>query len=384
MLLGLALAPTRPIRGAEEPQPAAPDQAKNGAPVHELSPVWSSGTVYGESCLFVQESDDKPPAASLLFAVDRLEMVQSASRELRYERGTDFDLSADGRTIVLLPGSRIPFRLFAELYPPKGSPNSIGSSAADANTSLLFGEGHFFHDQQVAVTYRRREQKWTGYTPKFAAGLLPKTINRLRAKKPFVIGVSGDSISQGYNASSYTGAPPRQPAYPRLVADELARVYGSQVTLRNRAVAGWSVGQGLGDLDQLLAEKPDLVIVAYGMNDVGGRNPEAYKNEIAAMIKRIRDANADAEVILVSTMLGNPEWTATPPEMFPKFRDALASLGGPGVAMADMTSLWQELLTRKRYVDLTGNGVNHPNDFGHRLYAQVILALLVDPELAKH
>ena len=30
-------------------------------------------------------------------------------------------------------------------------------------------------------------------------------------------------------------------------------------------------------------------------------------------------------------------------------------------------------------VDLTGNGVNHPSDFGHRLYAQVILALLVEP-----
>jgi len=28
---------------------------------------------------------------------------------------------------------------------------------------------------------------------------------------------------------------------------------------------------------------------------------------------------------------------------------------------------------RKTHHDLTGNGINHPNDFGHRLYAQVIL-----------
>ena len=27
--------------------------------------------------------------------------------------------------------------------------------------------------------------------------------------------------------------------------------------------------------------------------------------------------------------------------------------------------------------DLTGNGVNHPNDFGHRVYAQVLSTLLV-------
>ena len=48
-----------------------------------------------------------------------------------------------------------------------------------------------------------------------------------------------------------------------------------------------------------------------------------------------------------------------------------------------MTAVWQTLLARKHYLDMTGNGVNHPNDYGHRLYAQVILALLVDPELAR-
>ena len=44
-----------------------------------------------------------------------------------------------------------------------------------------------------------------------------------------------------------------------------------------------------------------------------------------------------------------------------------------------MTSVWGEMFKRKSFHDLTGNGINHPNDFGHRLYAQVILALLVKP-----
>jgi acyl-CoA thioesterase I len=38
-------------------------------------------------------------------------------------------------------------------------------------------------------------------------------------------------------------------------------------------------------------------------------------------------------------------------------------------------------MERKRHIDLTGNGVNHPDDYGHRVYAQAILALLVDPAL---
>ncbi|MEI7733536.1 MAG: hypothetical protein WCO56_28460 [Verrucomicrobiota bacterium] len=42
-----------------------------------------------------------------------------------------------------------------------------------------------------------------------------------------------------------------------------------------------------------------------------------------------------------------------------------------------MTTLWSQMMERKRYHDLTGNGVNHPNDFGHRLYAQVLLGLLL-------
>jgi hypothetical protein len=155
------------------------------------------------------------------------------------------------------------------------------------------------------------------------------------------------------------------------------------VTLNNRAIAGWSVGQGVKDIDNLLKDKPDLVIIAYGMNDVGGRNPEGFKSSIATMLRRIKEANAATEVILVASMMGNPDWAATPPEMFPRYRDALASLEGPGVVLADLTTVWQKLLERKRFVDMTGNGVNHPNDYGHRLYAQAILALLIPPDLVR-
>ena len=45
--------------------------------------------------------------------------------------------------------------------------------------------------------------------------------------------------------------------------------------------------------------------------------------------------------------------------------------------MADLTSIWTEFLHRKKDWDQSGNGVNHPNDFGHRVYAQAIAALLV-------
>ena len=143
-------------------------------------------------------------------------------------------------------------------------------------------------------------------------------------------------------------------------------------------MGGWGVPNGLADLDQLLRHQPDLVVIAYGMNDVGRRNPEAYKAGILELITRTRTARPDTEIILVATMLGNDQWTHTPREMFPRYRQALESLCGEGVALADLTSLWTEMLQRKRDCDLTGNGVNHPSDFGHRVYASAILSLLVD------
>ena len=38
--------------------------------------------------------------------------------------------------------------------------------------------------------------------------------------------------------------------------------------------------------------------------------------------------------------------------------------------------LWTKAVARKEPHDLSGNGLNHPNDFGHRLYAQLILAAI--------
>lgn len=346
--------------------------------LHLLHGPWEPGTIHRESVFFVQGAEGKP-AAKLLFDAEKVLTVQRADGKQTFQAEKDYQLTSTGAGLVLPEASRIPFRKEADLFPPKGAANSIGHRTGRPDTSLLFGEGHFFHDQQIEVTYvPRKEARWTGYKPAFAGKSLPATLAKLRDKKPLTIAVSGDSISQGYNASGFTKAPPAMPPYANLVAAQLEEAHGSKVTLHNRAIAGWNAGQGVKDLDNLLKHKPDLVIIAYGMNDVGGRNPESFKASVEKILGRIKEADPATEVVLVASMMGNPEWASTPSEMFPKYRDSLAKLEGPGVVLADLTAVWQELLQRKRFVDMTGNGVNHPNDYGHRLYAQVILALLVE------
>jgi hypothetical protein len=81
----------------------------------------------------------------------------------------------------------------------------------------------------------------------------------------------------------------------------------------------------------------------------------------------------ELEILWVAPMLGNREWIHTPREMFFAYRDALRGVVQDGESLVDLTEIWQQLLERKHDLDLTGNGLNHPNDFGHRLYAQAIL-----------
>ena len=50
----------------------------------------------------------------------------------------------------------------------------------------------------------------------------------------------------------------------------------------------------------------------------------------------------------------------------------------PFVAVANLTQIHKDILaTGKKYRDMTGNNINHPNDFIARVYAQVVLRTLL-------
>jgi lysophospholipase L1-like esterase len=191
-----------------------------------------------------------------------------------------------------------------------------------------------------------------------------------------VLAVSGDSISTGLDASATTLIVPNQSGYPELVAAQLTKDFGAPIELVNRSVAGWSIANGVEDLDRLLASNPDLLIVAYGMNDVGRRDPQWFAKQARTLQERAKARLPELEILWVAPMLGNREWIHTPREMFFAYRDALQGVVQDGESLVDLSEVWHLLLQRKHDLDLTGNGLNHPNDFGHRLYAQAILESL--------
>ncbi|MCY2977609.1 MAG: GDSL-type esterase/lipase family protein [Planctomycetota bacterium] len=348
--------------------------------LHLLEPAWNSSVIYRESSILMQEDDAEYVTARLAFPAAEIIEVQSADGRHRFQSGKDFSLLDDKLTLMFrLPTVIEPLRS-SQLFPPKDSPNSYRHRKDHPEQNLLYAPGRWFHDRDLEITYRRVSVDATPNLSADSKNLLQKTKTLLRSGKGLKIAVSGDSISTGLDASGTTQAFPNQPGYPDLVAAQLQDSNRCAISLVNRSVAGWSVANGVADLAALLASKPDLLIVAYGMNDVGRKDPVWYGQQTKLILDQAKASCPEIEIILVATMLGNSEWIHTPREMFSLYRDQLRELSGPDVALADLTEVWTKLLIHKHDLDLTGNGLNHPNDFGHRLYAQAILQLLGDPK----
>ena len=324
---------------------------------------WKSTTMRGDPLCFIDRGKATASAA-LLFPPERFLSLHNAAGDVEYEEGRDFRLDAAAGLVIRTRDSRIPLTGLAELDPP--------------------GDDDLFHRRQVCAAYTHRPGLWIDPVPRFRGADLPRTMSRLLAGKPLALAVTGDSISEGYNASGFAGVPPYQPPYVDLITAGLTGAYGSPMALNNLASAGWTSDNGLADAERVGATHPDLMIIAFGMNDAGYAEPADFAANIAGIMDVVRREAPDAEFVLVSPMLPNPDWHYPVMERFAAYRDALDTLCATGVILGDVTTMWKALLYRKSVHDLTGNGINHPNDFGHQVYAQALLALLIDEIQTPH
>lgn len=345
-----------------------------------LAPIWKGGLVRDETVLFM--TGDREPEASLLLEPSAIVAVRSPDLKTTYELGRDY--TVEGRVLRLPPGSRVPFVTRAEMYPAKAE---AGEAFARIGGGLLRGGmpgGKRFCEMQVAVTYKSDEAGCGSYEPpRFAENVLSQTLAKLAAKQPLEVVLYGDSIAAGAETSGFWNVPPRLPSWGELVRLSLERRYGGTVALSNPSVGGKSSDWGRDNAESLVAARtPDLVIIAFGMGDaheVNRFSNTEYKANIQSIIDAVRDVNAGCEFILVGTMLANPEAKGFHGEQI-GYLEPLHELASAnhGVAVADVSSLHAFMLTRKKFWDMSGNGVNHPSDFLARVYAQVIMALLAE------
>lgn len=346
-----------------------------------LKPYWKTQRIENETIMFLGEDDCAP----LIFSPKEILSVKDYGLEKAYTLGKDYYVN--GKSIVRAHGSDIPYWNKEEYYAPDYNVYAIGAKkeicqAMDGQRYLKYGEGATFTSRQIAVTYIKNEE-WAGDIPQ---GKIEKFSNALRSIKnrgELKILFYGDSITTGCNASGTemgANVSPYMPPFDRMICEYLTRKFACKIDRINTAVGGMDTRWGVNNLDErVIAYAPDLVFIAFGMNDA--KTPlEEYRRMIDEMISRIHSALHDTEIMLVAPMLPNDEadddWYGN--QQY--FNGELIKLEGQYdfVAVADITAMHKYILSSgKRYRDMTANNINHPNDFLIRLYAQVILTTLL-------
>lgn len=255
----------------------------------------------------------------------------------------------------------------------------------DMKKGLLHSEDGLFHKKQVLASYST-SQSWNGHVPHKNQFICNRVEAIIKKSKKYDIFCFGDSISAGCNCSKQLNLPPFSPSYPEIVQDYLQDKFNATtINLRNYSVGGQNSKWGKNQLTKILRDKNldynfDLNFIAWGANDSGGkRSPKEFIKNIKNQVTQILDYNPNAIILLISSSLTNPLWHASHNDFLLKYRDLMQQFVdccANQVGLVDLSQLWYDLLERKNFYDLTGNGLNHPNDYGHQLYAQSILTTL--------
>ena len=195
---------------------------------------------------------------------------------------------------------------------------------------------------------------------RFVAG----TLARLRAGKPVTVVFLGDSVTAGGNATS------PEKRCPDLFAARLQRLFPeAKVAMVNAGIGGTNSDLGLERLDKdVLAHKPDLVVIEF-VNDMFWP-PAKIEANYAQLTGRIREAGA--EVIICTPHLMAPFWM----DRFEAAAQALREAARANeVGLADVARMWGNLEGQGvPYMTLLANRINHPDNRGHRLFAEALLA----------
>ena len=131
-------------------------------------------------------------------------------------------------------------------------------------------------------------------------------------------------------------------------------------------------------LDQhVIAKKPDLLLISYGLNDARGGTPlDLFCREFVAILQRVRQEIRPLTLLLgpyymTDFKLGGRRWSHADLDLFRKFNEAIAKIA------EDNTCLFVNVLQANGETNwmVHYDGV-HANDLGHRIVANRIFEVL--------
>ncbi len=355
-----------------------------------IYPIWKEDISYAEATFVRENENGIIEPLQLLYPIDEIISVRSYDLKTLYEEGKDYKLTKDGK-IEIVEGGRIPFLAFKDYIFDEGGVSLAEGTpinyAEHPGKKLVYGEicmpSGGISQWVLAVTYKHSAKSVVN-VPASKKENFASIINKLTAGESINVVSIGDSITEGWSSTKLKGKrAPFCPPYNELFVNYLeAKFPKAKINFFNQGVSGTCTDKA--NTDNIIAENPDLLMIAYGMNDGCGRAPEIYVNDIANIIKKVAAACPDVTVLVVGTCLPNKDmsWGVGGPSILKYHTDYPAALKeaektwraeGYNVSYADVTTANVEMFQRKAYQDVSGSNSNHPNDYMHRVYAQVII-----------
>ena len=338
-----------------------------------LQPFLTADTIYDELMMPITDGNSLP-SGRLLFPAKKVLSVRDTYLSRSFKEGEDWVW--EGQRIILTESSQIPYFQQQELVYTE---NREGQSQPGklSGTYVLFSEGELLRSRQLAVTYVP-DRSGEGLTRRLMhTHQLPQTLQRLQSRQRLHVVFYGNSIETGANSSGVQHVPPYMPNWAELFIYRLRKHFGGPISYSNMAVGGKTAAWGAEEAEsRVCAHDPDLVVIGFGMNDGTARvAPDRFVEQIVSIMDQVRRRRPACEFIVITPVLANPD--AIHHQIQAEYRQPLLALSKTGVAVADITYWHRWLLTHKSYQDMTGNNINHPNDYLARWYAQVLSALLI-------
>jgi lysophospholipase L1-like esterase len=310
----------------------------------------------GESVVLIkQEPASLAHLPSTLTGITVRNTYLPTDHTITFSEGQDYLINQTAGTIRRTPHSRI----------PDFSTNSLhGQQNFDHSLFPGFGNGGFFAFIDYTFTSTTLWPKQPSQTH-----LLPHTLQKLQTGQPLKIIAYGDSITAGGDASQ-----PDLVFWQRYANALQSKYPNSPITITNGATGGDSTRQGIQRLDsKVLSQKPDLVLVGFGMNDhnINGVPLPEFEQNLTTIIQHIRQETG-AEILLFSTFPPNDKWKFGSHQMELYANSTAKVAAQTQCAYADVFHNWLQISARKKPEDLLANNINHPNDFGHWIYYQVL------------
>ncbi|MBR2327801.1 MAG: SGNH/GDSL hydrolase family protein [Clostridia bacterium] len=344
----------------------------------------SEKVIYHESFLPLSSKEGEDEIeVKLLYTPKTIISVQNFNATKLYEAGKDYRLE-DGKLYITKESSipRAPYDFYYyETKTPEVMPTlGILYDLYDGRFTPLFSNGEI-ESHMILVSYTYSDE-WTGPVPAAKGSKLQKTLTKLKNGDDVTVVCYGDSIAYGADSSYFykeTFGGNWVPYYFDMAMDKLEKLYpNAKINRVKTAQGGTGYQWGLQNCESLVnAYDPDLVILAFGMND-GTISASTYARKMSEIVDKIRKDCPDAEIVLVSTMMPNLDIVPMASQKHADHQRYFAELENDfsGLAHMNMTEIHQYMLTKKLFRDMTGNNINHPNDFLARAYAQVLLKTL--------